>query len=212
MRPGIRFRLTRHGPAAGELPLRTAVLRALAPFVLAVATAVAATPDVPASAELLEATPFSLGEALVLPSGETVTAGIVVVLRADAGLTEPRQAAMPVLQCGDRLAHPASRGGGGTLVALVLGDFDLGSSVLFFGAPELPSRVTRDAAARRHADARDAGLMPIGSEKAADALARGAAPLRLRRIEDLSPFLMALRCRIEPEALAEAGTPCAEVP
>lgn len=191
--------------------MRTAVLRALAPFVLVVATA-AAAPDAPVTAEILEATPFSLEEPLVLTPRESVTAGIVVVLRADAHFTVPRQAAMPVLQCGDRLALPASRGGGGTLVALVLGDVDLGSSVLFFGAPELPSRITPVEAARRHSEARAAGLVPIGSEQAAAALARGAAPLRLRRIEDLSPFLMTLRCRIEPEALAEAGTPCAEAP
>lgn len=193
--------------------MRTLVPRALA-AVLATALCWAVSaepmPPTPAPAELLEATPFSLDEALALPSGDSVTSGLVVLLRADPGLTRPRQEAMPVLQLGERLAFPASRGGDGVLVAVFFGDADLGSSVLFFGPPELPSRVDHAAAVKRLADAEAAGLRPIGAHAATGALARGAAPVHVARFEDLSPFLMTLRCRIEAEALAAAGTPCPE--
>ncbi len=217
MRPGARAEYDARLPRGPSLMLARFIRILAAATCVAMPLAVSGAPDVPstpARAEILEATPFELDEPATLPGAGAApfARGFLLVLRAAPGLTALRQPAMPIAQVGDRVLAPASRGQRGLLVAVLPGEADLGASIAFFGPPDLIERVDAGEAARRHEAARAAGLAPVGPQQALAALAAGGEPLRVRSFGDLAPAILALRCRLEPDALAAAGTPCEVAP
>lgn len=85
--------------------------------------------------------------------------GQLVVLRADPERWLPRQGYESVLYAGAETARRVNVGhGSGHVVAIVPGDVDLSVEPIFFGAPELPERITAEEARRQRDGARAAGL------------------------------------------------------
>jgi hypothetical protein len=109
-----------------------------------------------------------------------VQAGWLLVLEVDRALATPRNEAEPVLYGGAETLERVSSGqGSGRLVAILPGDADLASTPFWFGAPELPERVTGAMLASARAEAEAAGVRPFGAEAVAAALAAGGETLVL---------------------------------
>jgi len=79
-----------------------------------------------------------------------VSSGVLLVLKTDPELVRARQSAEPVLYVGDQTAERCNHGGGGgNLVALVPAPldesgqiaFDLATTPIWFGTPDLPERI-----------------------------------------------------------------------
>ena len=97
----------------------------------------------------------------------TATAGWLVVLDVDARYVQPRQTAEPVLYAGNVPVQRLNVGvRTGRVIAVIPATrtaenqtrADLMATPIFFGAPELPERITRDMADAELARARAAGI------------------------------------------------------
>lgn len=146
-------------------------------------------PDTPAAVDgLLYARPFVLEEAYTSNwSAERprVSEGLLLVLEVDPELIRARQVAEPVLYVGDRTAERVSWGNGsGRLVAIVPGEIELETALIWFGTPALPERVTDAEVRWERQMAAAAGIRPLDEDVVREALQRGGDTLRVKtRVE-----------------------------
>lgn len=97
---------------------------------------------------------------------ELVSSGVLIVLEVDPLLVVPRNAAEPVLYAGDTPVQRLNHGDkSGRVIGIVPGTADLAASPIWFGAPELPERVTPETARAERARADKSGIRPFTVEK-----------------------------------------------
>lgn len=168
--------------------------------------------------ELLEVVPFAVDEPFVhewRAEKPPVTAGMLLVLRADAELVRTRQTYEPVLFVGSQTAErcnaplvdgePAGPDGKAILIALVPAPLteagrvalDLDRTPIWFGGLELPERVdaARIAGERRRAAAANVRPARLGAR-----VVPGAEPVRVHdRLELEATYLADLLERWTPE-------------
>lgn len=183
-RPFLSFPLLRSLPAAALF----AALMALAP----VAVAGAATPefDAPRPIErLIYARSFTLEEGFSYQwSAERprVREGMLLVLEADPDLVRARESAEPVLYVDRfpvrRLARDETSG---RMLVLVPARVKLTEAEIWFGAPDLPERVTVGVALEQAKAARAAGVAPLERSAVRSALKAGGAPADLHSRAEL---------------------------
>jgi hypothetical protein len=89
-----------------------------------------------------------------------VSSGTIVVLEVDPALVVPRDALEPVLYAGNvpvmRLNHGHKSG---RVVGIIPGNVDLATVPIWFGAPELPGRVTTAMAEAERGRAEKSGAL-----------------------------------------------------
>jgi hypothetical protein len=89
-----------------------------------------------------------------------VSSGTLVVLEVDPALVVPRDTLEPVLYAGNvpvmRLNHGHKSG---RVIGIVPGNVDLATTPIWFGAPELPGRVTTAMAEAERARAEKSGVL-----------------------------------------------------
>lgn len=132
---------------------------------------------------LVYARPFALAEAYAhdwRAEPVDVHGGWLLVLDVAPELSVPRDEAEPVLYGGGQTLERIGTGqGSGRLVAILPGDADLASTPFWFGAPQLPERLTGAMLASARAEAEAAGVRPFGAEAVAAAEKAGGEPLVL---------------------------------
>lgn len=95
-----------------------------------------------------------------------VSSGLLVVLKVDPAYVLPRNTAEPVLYAGDLTVQRLNHGHrSGYVVGLIPGEPDLAKSLLFFGRPGQPGRVTPEGIAAEKALAESLGFKPFSREQ-----------------------------------------------
>jgi hypothetical protein len=128
----------------------------------------AEAPTPQAVSGLLLVQPFSLEQGYRfdwLAERPVVAKGTLVVLEVDPRLVAPRNAPQPVLYAGDTTVQRLNEGHeSGRVVGIIPGEVDLAASPLWFGAPGLPERATRQSIRAERAAAEQAGIRPFAAE------------------------------------------------
>lgn len=147
--------------------------------------------------ELLWAVPFRVQEPFVhhwRKEQPRVSAGYLLVLAVDPEYVRPRETAEPVLYAGDQTIERVNHGfESGRVVAILptecegAGPTSLGlaETPFWFGAPELPERITAREIRVERERAEKTALRRFSAAEVSAALKRGGAPLSLSRREDL---------------------------
>jgi hypothetical protein len=132
----------------------------------------------------------------------TVTTGTILVLEVNPDLVYPRQVAEPVLYVGNQTAERVNVAGSayesGRVIAIVPGTFDLKTTTIWFGTPELPERVTANTITQQQSLANSAGIKPLAASKVDAAVKAGGAPLRVKDREALQPTIDELNQKYSP--------------
>jgi hypothetical protein len=123
-----------------------------------------AAPATPAAVKgILAARRFTLGTPFAYTWTKEhimVSSGTLVVLEVDSALVVPRDTLEPVLYAGNvpvmRLNHGHKSG---RVVGIIPGNVDLATTPIWFGAPQLPGRVTTAMADAERARAEKAGAL-----------------------------------------------------
>jgi len=126
-------------------------------------------PETPAPIEgVILAKPFELAEGYTFSFSQaapTVRSGVILVLKVDPALAEPRDTLQPVLYAGDSPVQIISDGHpSGVLVGIAPEPVEIGETLFWFGRPSLPERVTPEIVTRERALARRAGIEPPSKE------------------------------------------------
>jgi hypothetical protein len=182
---------------------------ALGAMALTAAVSLAAPPSIPptpaAAAKILFARPFSLEQAYTHDwraenERPQVTSGWLLVLEVNPDLVYPRQTAEPVLYVGNQTAERVNIGyQSGRVVAIVPGDVDLSTALVFFGTPELPERVTANAITQQTEMASNAGIRPFSKEQVQKATKAGGERLTVKEKTDLLPVMADLVEKYAPQ-------------
>ncbi len=107
-----------------------------------------------------------------------ITRGTLVVLDVDPELVVPRDALEPVLYAGDVAVERLNHGqASGKVIGIVPGDLDLATVPIWFGAPNLPERVTAETIRAERARAEQAGVKALAPRRVAG-LERPAVKVR----------------------------------
>ena len=134
---------------------------------LAEAPAIPATPA--AVDDIIYAQPFTLQQPYRSnwqAEKPEVRSGMILVLRVNPDLVFPRQTAEPVLYAGDHTAERMNVGfESGYVIAIIPGTVDLEKVPIWFGAPDLPERVTIQEISDQRATAEAANIKPFSAEK-----------------------------------------------
>jgi hypothetical protein len=153
---------------------------------------------------LLSARPFTVAQPYAHAwrrEKPAVSGGWLLVLDVDPAMTEPHQAAMPVLLVGNETAECVNSGqpSGHVVVVVPTPELDLARAPAWFGPPELPERVDSSwiATARAHAPAQD--LVTFTAAEIAAARRRGGAPLQAASRIDLDREAARLILEHSPE-------------
>ncbi len=126
-------------------------------------------PAAPQAVEIkvLEAHPFvleNLEPNWMQPAAPGYSQGTLLVLEGPAERFMPRQTYENVLYVGTAIPESLNTGEySGRRVVIVPGDLPSAQTPVFFGAPELPERVTLAEAARQLDLALEAGARPVGA-------------------------------------------------
>lgn len=127
-------------------------------------------PRTPAPVDsLVYVRPFTLSEGYrwssVYDEPPTDT-GMIVVLRVDPELVVPRNGPSPLLYAGDRLLQTLNSGyTSGYVIALVPGEDDLSETLIWFGPPAAPGRITPASIRAERERAEEAGIRPFPAER-----------------------------------------------
>jgi hypothetical protein len=88
-----------------------------------------------------------------------VSSGTLVVLEVDPALVVPRNTLEPVLYAGNVPVQRLNHGNdSGRVIGIVPGNTDVTTTPIWFGAPQLPERVTTAMAEAERASAEKAGV------------------------------------------------------
>jgi hypothetical protein len=92
--------------------------------------------------------------------------GMIVVLRVDPKLVIPRNAPSPILYAGDRMLQTLNFGHtSGYVIGLIPGEVSLSKTMIWFGPPAAPDRVTQKSIQGERAKAEEAGIRPFSAEQ-----------------------------------------------
>ena len=96
-----------------------------------------------------------------------VSTGVLVVVEVNPAYVDPRDAVMnPVLYAGDVAVIPLNQGNrSGRVIGIIPGNVDLTTAPIWFGAPELPERITPDVVRSERARAEKAGVRALPATK-----------------------------------------------
>jgi hypothetical protein len=141
-------------------------------------------PKTPAAvSDVLYARPFTLEKSYDFAwraEKPKVESGYLLVLKVNQDLVYPRQVAEPVLYVGDQTAERVNVGyESGCVIAIVPGKIDLEKTPIWFGAPELPERVTAAKIAQERASAEAAKIKPLAADRVKAAVAKGGDTAKL---------------------------------
>lgn len=141
-------------------------------------------PTTPAPVDdILYVQPFTLDKAYASTwraEQPKVTSGLLLVLKVNPDLVYPRQTAEPVLYVGDQTAERVNVGYvSGHVVAIVPGEVDLEKALAWFGAPDLPERVTAQTIRQQTQRAVAANIKPLAAENVRKAVTAGGKTLKL---------------------------------
>lgn len=132
------------------------------------------SPDLPYPVpvrDILFAQPFTVSRPFQTWSRDRAkaTSGTLVVLDVDPRYVVPRDAmANPVLYAGNVAVIQLNEGHkSGRVIGIIPGNVDLASEPVWFGAPDLPERVTPESARAERARAEEAGVRPFARSKIA---------------------------------------------
>ena len=121
----------------------------------------------------------------------TYDRGWLLVLSTDFELLVRRQGFENVLYVGAETVERVNVGAGsGYLVAVLPGDVDLAAQPIFFGDPELPERITAEAAAEQLEKALDSGVAAVGAEALAEALHPRVTALDAKDLQVFASYLI----------------------
>lgn len=119
--------------------------------------------------DLVYMRPFALSQGYrwySVPDEPETDRGVIVVLRVDPRLVIPRNAPSPILYAGDRMLQALNFGHtSGHVIGLIPGEVDLSETLIWFGPPTLPSRVTPKLIRAERAQAEEASIRPFSAEK-----------------------------------------------
>ncbi len=174
--------------------LIVATAMVIATKVLAVPPAV---PSTPASIEdILYVRHFTLNKGYRFEwnkEKQLLTNGTILVLKVDPDLVYARQLLEPVLFVGNTTAERINIGyQSGHVIAVVPGEIDLASTLIWFGTPDLPERVDSNTILEEQALARAAGIKPFGANKIDAAMVLGGESLNLVDRNGLRPYFTTL--------------------
>ena len=167
------------------------VMKALVLFLCALTVASAAfaddRPPIPATPaavdDILYIRPFTLEAGYTFnwcKERPVVTSGTLLVLKVSKDLVIPRQEPQPVLYVGSQTAQRINHGDeSGHVIAIVPGEVDLTTALIWFGAPDLPERVDETKIATEHARAEKAGIKPFSEETINRAADKGSERLNV---------------------------------
>lgn len=97
-----------------------------------------------------------------------VTTGVLVVLEVDPAYVVRRNSLQPVLYAGNAIVQRLNHGDrSGRVIGIVPGTVDLSTVPIWFGAPDLPERVTEEVVRSERARAEKAGVRSFPAEKVA---------------------------------------------
>lgn len=92
--------------------------------------------------------------------------GVIVVLRVDPKLVIPRNGPSPILYAGDRMLQALNFGHtSGHVIGLIPGDVNLSETLIWFGPPTAPGRVTPKSIRSERVQADKAGIRLFSAEK-----------------------------------------------
>jgi hypothetical protein len=118
-----------------------------------------------------------------------VTEGYILVLKVAPALVYPRQVAEPVLYAGDTTVERVNVGYGSGHVVVIMpckvAETDLNKTLIWFGTPELPERVTAKTIAAERQKAERAGLLAPSKASVDAARAKGGARLEVKDYDGL---------------------------
>ena len=119
--------------------------------------------------DLVYARPFALSQGYrwssVYDEPET-DIGVIVVLRVDPELVIPRNASSPILYAGDRMLQALNFGHtSGHVIGLIPGEVNLSETLIWFGLPTAPGRVTPQSIRAERAQVEEAGIRPFSAEQ-----------------------------------------------
>jgi hypothetical protein len=162
--------------------------------VLSAATcAVAEVPAMPATPaavdQVVSIRPFVVDEGFEFTwrlERPLVNSGVILVLKVDPALVYPRQVAQPVLYVGDTTAQCMNHGNeSGYIVAIVPGDVDLTTALIWFGTPEMPEQVDADRIETERRLAERAGIKALSARAAETAAENGGGRIRVANMTEL---------------------------
>jgi hypothetical protein len=132
----------------------------------------AATPSVALPRDvqdLVLAQPFTLAKGYKntwSAQRETVTSGVVVVLKVEPTLAVRRDALERVLYAGNAPVQRLNRGDqSGRIIGIIPGVISLAGLPIWFGAPNLPERATPGSVDAERAQATQSGVRPLAADK-----------------------------------------------
>ena len=92
--------------------------------------------------------------------------GVIVVLRVDPQLVIPRNSLSPILYARDRMLQALNFGHkSGHVIGLIPGEVNLSETLIWFGSPTAPGRVTPQSIRAERAQAEKAGIRPFPATK-----------------------------------------------
>lgn len=91
-----------------------------------------------------------------------VSTGVLVVLEVDPAYVVPRNTLEPVLYAGNVAVHRLNHGHrSGRVIGIIPGNIDLATAPIWFGAPELPERLTQAMVETERERAEKAGVRAV---------------------------------------------------
>jgi hypothetical protein len=165
----------------------------------------AGSPDAGGVLGLRYARRFELAETYVhqwRADGAPVRQGWLLVLDVDPALVQPRNELEPVLYAGDQTLERVNSGHHSGRVVAVLPapqDTELATLPLWFGAPELPERLTAASIADARRAAEAAGVVPFDARTVASAESAGGPELVLESRDQLHREAARLIQRYSPD-------------
>lgn len=92
--------------------------------------------------------------------------GVIVVLRVNPKLVIPRNGPSPILYVGNRMLQALNFGHtSGHVIGLIPGDVDLSKTLIWFGPPTAPGRITLRSIQAERALAEKAGIHPFSAKQ-----------------------------------------------
>lgn len=92
--------------------------------------------------------------------------GVIIVLRVDPKLVIPRNGPGPILYAGDRMLQALNFGHtSGHVIGLIPGKVNLSETLIWFGSPTAPGRVSPQSIRAKRAQAEKAGIRPFSAKQ-----------------------------------------------
>jgi hypothetical protein len=119
--------------------------------------------------DLVYARPFALSQGYLwtsVPDEPETDIGVIVVLRVDPKLVIPRNEPSPILYAGDQMLQALNFGHtSGHVIGLIPGKVNLSETLIWFGPPTSPGRVTPQSIQAEREQAKKAGIRTFSAKK-----------------------------------------------